>query len=28
VIVAECGHMSALEQPAAVTRALTQWLAD
>jgi pimeloyl-ACP methyl ester carboxylesterase len=27
VIVPGCGHMSALEQPAAVTGALTQWLA-
>jgi pimeloyl-ACP methyl ester carboxylesterase len=27
VIVPECGHMSALEQPAAVSGALTQWLA-
>jgi pimeloyl-ACP methyl ester carboxylesterase len=27
VIVPDCGHMSALEQPAAVCGALTQWLA-
>jgi pimeloyl-ACP methyl ester carboxylesterase len=27
VIVPECGHMSALERPAAVSVALTQWLA-
>lgn len=27
-IVEECGHMSTLEQPAAVTAALAQWLGD
>jgi pimeloyl-ACP methyl ester carboxylesterase len=27
VVVPECGHVSALEQPAAVSHALTQWLA-
>ncbi len=26
VVVAQCGHLSTLEQPAAVTRALEQWL--
>lgn len=27
-IIEECGHMSTLEQPAAVTAALAQWLGD
>ncbi|MBM0106047.1 alpha/beta hydrolase [Steroidobacter sp. S1-65] len=27
-IIEECGHMSTLEQPAAVTAALTEWLGD
>lgn len=26
VVVPDCGHLSTLEQPAAVTRALTDWL--
>jgi pimeloyl-ACP methyl ester carboxylesterase len=26
VVVPDCGHLSSLEQPAAVTDALTEWL--